>query len=57
MRRLRFLPERPLWMISKEIKLWHNEFLRNYPTGKIEKDKFIETYKELYPQCNTLSSC
>ncbi|CAF4943843.1 unnamed protein product [Rotaria sp. Silwood1] len=42
---------------DKEIKLWHNEFLRNYPTGKIEKDKFIETYKELYPQCNTLSSC
>ncbi|CAF1001470.1 unnamed protein product [Rotaria sp. Silwood1] len=42
---------------DKEIKLWHNEFLRKYPTGKIDKDKFIETYKELYPQNDTLFSC
>ncbi|CAF1141714.1 unnamed protein product [Rotaria sordida] len=42
---------------DKEIKLWHNDFLRKYPAGKIEKDKFIEMYKELNPHCGTLSSC
>ncbi|CAF4574642.1 unnamed protein product, partial [Rotaria sp. Silwood2] len=33
------------------------EFLRKYPTGKLDRNQFIETYKELYPQSDTLLSC
>ncbi|CAF4423955.1 unnamed protein product, partial [Adineta steineri] len=44
-------------LTEKEIKLWHTEFLRKYPNGKLDKDTFIDTYKELYPQNDTTLSC
>ncbi|CAF1463958.1 unnamed protein product [Rotaria magnacalcarata] len=44
-------------LTDKEIKLWHAEFLRKYPIGKLDRNTFMETYKELYPQSETLFSC
>ncbi|CAF1311010.1 unnamed protein product [Adineta steineri] len=44
-------------LTEKEIKLWHTEFLRKYPNGKLDKDTFIDTYKELYPTNDTTLSC
>ncbi|CAF1316944.1 unnamed protein product [Adineta steineri] len=35
---------------DKEIKQWHEEFIKNFPTGKFDKDSFIKYYKELDPQ-------
>ncbi|UJR24751.1 hypothetical protein I4U23_006125 [Adineta vaga] len=34
---------------DKEIKLWHTEFLRKYPNGKLDKDTFMKAYKEFNP--------
>ncbi|CAF1020456.1 unnamed protein product [Rotaria sordida] len=42
---------------DKEIRLWNEEFLRKYPTGKIDRSKFLETYKHLYPKSDALLTC
>ncbi|CAF1310676.1 unnamed protein product [Adineta ricciae] len=42
---------------DKEIKLWHNEFIRKYPSGQLDKETFIKTYQELYPESDSLLSC
>ncbi|UJR24749.1 hypothetical protein I4U23_006123 [Adineta vaga] len=44
-------------LTDKEIKLWHSEFLRKYPGGKLDKETFVSTYKELYPENNSVLSC
>jgi len=41
---------------DKEIKLWHAEFLRKYPTGQFDKNTFNEAIKELYPQDKTTTT-
>ncbi|CAF4187705.1 unnamed protein product [Rotaria socialis] len=40
-----------------DIKSWHADFLHKYPTGELDRNTLIETYKELYPQSETRSSC
>ncbi|CAF1116420.1 unnamed protein product [Adineta ricciae] len=42
---------------DKEIKLWHSEFIRKYPSGQLDKETFIKTYQELYPESDSLLSC
>lgn len=29
---------------------WHNGFIHDCPKGELDKKKFIELYKEFYPQ-------
>ncbi|CAF1153627.1 unnamed protein product [Rotaria sp. Silwood1] len=35
---------------EKEIREWHAGFIRDCPNGKLDKKKFIEVYKQFYPQ-------
>lgn len=37
--------------------IYLKEFLRKYPSGKLDRNTFIETYKEFYPQNDSLVSC
>ncbi|CAF3733886.1 unnamed protein product [Rotaria sp. Silwood1] len=35
---------------EKEIREWHAGFIRDCPAGKLDKKKFIEVFKQFYPQ-------
>ncbi|CAF1254336.1 unnamed protein product [Rotaria sp. Silwood1] len=35
---------------AKEIQLWHSDFVSKHPTGKLDKDTFMATYKQLFPE-------
>ncbi|CAF1277753.1 unnamed protein product [Rotaria sordida] len=35
---------------AKEIQLWHSAFISKHPTGKLDKDTFIATFKQLFPE-------
>ncbi|CAF1364836.1 unnamed protein product [Adineta steineri] len=41
---------------DKEIKQWHEEFIKKYPNGKVDKDSFVKLYKELHPQHDEAAS-
>jgi len=34
---------------EKEIQQWHAGFIRDCPTGRLNKKKFVQVYKEFYP--------
>ncbi|CAF0888334.1 unnamed protein product [Adineta ricciae] len=42
---------------EKEIREWHAGFLRDCPSGKLDKKKFVEVYKQFYPQGKADSFC
>ncbi|CAF1604096.1 unnamed protein product [Rotaria magnacalcarata] len=42
---------------EKEIREWHAGFLRDCPTGKLDKKKFVDVYKQFYPQGKADSFC
>ncbi|UJR22814.1 hypothetical protein I4U23_025844 [Adineta vaga] len=42
---------------EKEICEWHAGFLRDCPTGKLDKKKFVEVYKQFYPNGKADSFC
>ncbi|CAF2137610.1 unnamed protein product [Rotaria magnacalcarata] len=42
---------------DREIREWHAGFLRDCPTGKLNKKQFIEVYKKFYPQGKADSFC
>jgi len=42
---------------EKEIHEWHAGFLRDCPSGKLDKKKFVEVYKQFYPQGKADSFC
>ncbi|CAF0989772.1 unnamed protein product [Didymodactylos carnosus] len=42
---------------EKEIREWHAGFLRDCPTGKLDKKKFVEVYKQFYPQGKADTFC
>ncbi|CAF1628398.1 unnamed protein product [Adineta ricciae] len=35
---------------EREIREWHAGFLRDCPNGRLDKKKFVEVYKQFYPQ-------
>ncbi|CAF0777377.1 unnamed protein product [Adineta steineri] len=42
---------------EKEIREWHAGFLRDCPSGKLDKKKFVEVYKTFYPQGKADNFC
>ncbi|CAF2623017.1 unnamed protein product [Rotaria sp. Silwood2] len=40
-----------------EIRQWHAGFIHDCPTGKLDKKKFVEVYKQFYPQGKADSFC
>ncbi|CAF1552759.1 unnamed protein product [Adineta steineri] len=42
---------------EKEIREWHAGFLRDCPSGKLDKKKFVDVYKQFYPQGKADSFC
>ncbi|CAF2623028.1 unnamed protein product [Rotaria sp. Silwood2] len=42
---------------EQEIQQWHAGFLRDCPNGKLDKKKFIEVYKQFYPQGKADNFC
>ncbi|CAF0782239.1 unnamed protein product [Didymodactylos carnosus] len=41
----------------EQIKEWHRSFVRDCPSGKLDKKKFIEVYKQFYPQGKADNFC
>ena len=35
-----------------EIDKWHRGFVRDCPTGKLQKSEFVQIYRELFPNGN-----
>ncbi|UJR15432.1 hypothetical protein I4U23_002376 [Adineta vaga] len=42
---------------EREIREWHAGFLRDCPNGRLDKKKFIEVYKQFYPQGKADNFC
>ncbi|CAF1153606.1 unnamed protein product [Rotaria sp. Silwood1] len=42
---------------EQEIRQWHTGFLRDCPTGKLDKKKFMEVYKQFYPSGKADNFC
>ncbi|CAF0995610.1 unnamed protein product [Adineta ricciae] len=42
---------------EREIREWHAGFLRDCPNGRLDKKKFVEVYKQFYPQGKADSFC
>ncbi|UJR31315.1 hypothetical protein I4U23_018813 [Adineta vaga] len=42
---------------EKEIREWHAGFLKDCPSGKLDKKKFTEVYKQFYPQGKADNFC
>ncbi|CAF1160589.1 unnamed protein product [Adineta ricciae] len=42
---------------EKEIREWHAGFLRDCPSGKLDKKKFVEVYKQFYPNGKADNFC
>ena len=42
---------------EKEIREWHAGFLRDCPTGKLDKKKFVDVYKQFYPHGKADAFC
>ncbi|CAF0966075.1 unnamed protein product [Adineta steineri] len=42
---------------EKEIREWHAGFLKDCPNGKLDKKKFVEVYKQFYPQGKADNFC
>ncbi|CAF0765084.1 unnamed protein product [Rotaria sordida] len=42
---------------EKEIREWHAGFIRDCPSGKLDKKKFVEVYKQFYPQGKPENFC
>jgi neurocalcin delta len=42
---------------EKEIRDWHAGFIRDCPTGKLDKKKFAEVYKQFYPNGKADNFC
>lgn len=41
----------------QQIQDWHQGFLRDCPTGKLDKKKFLEVYKKFYPEGKAEKFC
>ncbi|CAF3868766.1 unnamed protein product [Rotaria sp. Silwood2] len=46
-----------LFCFNIEIRQWHTGFIRDCPTGKLDKKKFVEVYKQFYPQGKPENFC
>jgi len=42
---------------DKQIQEWHASFIRDNPTGKLDKKSFVNAYREFYPKGNPESYC
>ena len=42
---------------DREIREWHAGFLRDCPSGKLNKKKFVEVYKQFYPHGKPETFC
>ncbi|CAF2191904.1 unnamed protein product [Rotaria magnacalcarata] len=42
---------------DKEIREWHAGFIRDCPSGRLDKKKFIEVYKQFYPSGKPETFC
>ena len=42
---------------EKEIREWHAGFIRDCPSGKLDKKKFVEVYKQFYPNGKADNFC
>ncbi|CAF3426217.1 unnamed protein product [Rotaria sp. Silwood1] len=40
-------------LTEQEIREWHTNFLRQYPSGKLDKKTFIDYYQKLHPNDET----
>jgi Ca2+-binding EF-hand superfamily protein len=40
-----------------EIHKWHNEFFKENPNGKLDKNKFLNAYRYFYPSGNPEKMC
>ncbi|CAF3642030.1 unnamed protein product [Rotaria sp. Silwood1] len=36
-------------LTEQEIREWHTDFLRQYPSGTLDKKTFIDYYQKLHP--------
>ncbi|CAF1056994.1 unnamed protein product [Didymodactylos carnosus] len=42
---------------EQEIRDWHTGFIRDCPTGKLDKKAFVQVYKQFYPQGKADAFC
>ncbi|CAF5076403.1 unnamed protein product, partial [Rotaria sp. Silwood1] len=42
---------------ESEIREWHKSFIRDCPTGRIDKKKFVEFYQQFYPKGKANNYC
>ncbi|CAF1487664.1 unnamed protein product [Rotaria sordida] len=42
---------------DNEIREWHESFMRDCPTGRIDKKRFVEFYKQFYPNGKVDNYC
>ncbi|CAF2430051.1 unnamed protein product [Rotaria sp. Silwood2] len=42
---------------AEQIREWHESFIRDYPSGKLDRKQFIEVYQKFYPQGKASNFC
>ncbi|CAF3910135.1 unnamed protein product, partial [Rotaria sp. Silwood1] len=42
---------------EKEIREWHEGFIHDCPTGRLDKKKFVEIYRQFYPNGKADTYC
>ncbi|CAF3571215.1 unnamed protein product [Rotaria sordida] len=42
---------------AEQIREWHQNFIRDYPSGKLDRKQFIEVYRKFYLQGNATNFC
>ncbi|CAF0921322.1 unnamed protein product [Rotaria sp. Silwood1] len=42
---------------AEQIREWHESFIRDYPSGKLDQKQFIEVYRKFYPQGKASNFC
>ncbi|CAF3031998.1 unnamed protein product [Rotaria socialis] len=42
---------------AQQVSEWHQSFIRDYPSGKLDRKQFIEVYRQFYPQGKAGNFC
>ncbi|UJR38061.1 hypothetical protein I4U23_030742 [Adineta vaga] len=42
---------------AQQIREWHQSFIRDHPSGKLDRKQFIEVYQQFYPQGKANAFC